>query len=215
MGDNQQTVSKFTFDTEFRVKGDLVSNAARARKRKTFTQEELDQICAKAHSEGIKAGQVRAIEKLAASVDALGKILREALDASRGEIETVRQEAAQIALCAARKLARVALEAHPAGEVEDALREAIHQAVGEPRIVLRASQEVVEALTSKLEEIAHDEGYDGRIAASVDPAAKNSDCRIEWRGGGAERNFDTIEAAISDVIARRFTENPIATSTKG
>ena len=44
MNQKIETAKKFTFDTEFRSEGDLVSNAARARQRKVYTQDEIDQM---------------------------------------------------------------------------------------------------------------------------------------------------------------------------
>ncbi len=215
MNRGAKTVSKFTFDTEFRAEGDLISNAARARQRKVITQEELDQMFAKARHEGLKAGQVRATEALAMAVGNMAEAVRAALASSHNEVENLREEATQIAVAAARKLAPIAIAACPAGDVEAALREAVHQAIGEPRIMLRASQSVLDALQDKLAEIAHDEGYDGRIVASPDPGIVGADCRIEWRGGGAERTFAALDAAIDELIARRFAQSTKTIMTKG
>jgi|WetSurMetagenome_2_1015567.scaffolds.fasta_scaffold286089_1 flagellar assembly protein FliH len=197
---------KFTFDVEFRPEGDLISNAARARQRRVFTQEEIDHMFSRARQEGMKAGQIRATEALAAAVERLCGEVSHAMDAARGEIETLREEAALVALAAARKLAPVAVAALPAADVEEALREAIHQAISEPRIVLRAAPGVIAALKDRLTEIARDLGFEGRIVASADPGLTNADCRIEWRGGGAERSMAGLEAAIGSVIARRFSQ---------
>jgi flagellar assembly protein FliH len=215
MSKGSQPVSKFTFDTEFRAEGDLVSNAARARQRKVFTQEEIDQMFAKARGEGLKAGQVRAAEALAVTIADLTEAVRATLAGAHGEIETLREEATRIAFAAARKLATVAIASFPTGDVEEALREAIHQAIGEPRIVLRASQAVIDALSAKLAEIAHNEGFDGRIVTSADPGIVGADCRIEWRGGGAERSLAALEAAVGDLVARRFAQSTKTTIAKG
>jgi flagellar assembly protein FliH len=215
MSTRAKPVSKFTFDTEFRPEGDLISNAARARQRKVFTQEEIDQMFAKARSEGLKAGQVRAAEAVAAALADLAGAVHAALAGSQTEIETLREEAAQIAIVAARKLACVATAAFPSGDVEAALREAIHQAIGEPRIVLRASQTVSEAISGTLAAIAHEEGFEGRIVAKADPGIAGADCRIEWRGGGAERSLAALEETIGELIARRFTQSSKTTTTKG
>lgn len=198
---------KFTFDTEFRAEGDLVSNAARARQKKVYAQEEIDAMCSKARNEGIKAGQVRAAEALAAAADALAASLRAALAETGGAVEEIRKEAAELAFVAARKLAPMAIAAMPAADVEAALREAIHQAIGEPRIVLRAPQAVLDALTEKLAAIAHEEGFDGRIVTAVDSSLAGSDCRIEWRGGGAERSYGALSQAVGELIERRFSPN--------
>jgi flagellar assembly protein FliH len=198
---------KFTFDTEFRPEGDLISNAARARQRKVFSQEEIDHMFSRARAEGMKAGQVRAAEALAASVERLcGEVRRSMADAA-GEIENVREEAAQLALAAARKLAPVAVAHLPQGDVEETLREAIHHAIGEPRIILRAAGPVIDALKDRLSEIARELGYEGRIVASAETGLTGADCRIEWRGGGAERSIAGLEETISDVITRRFSQS--------
>ena len=71
--------AKFTFDVEFRPEGDLVSNAARARQKKTYTVEEIDQLCARAREQGMKAGQVRAAEAQVSEVARITDAVREAL----------------------------------------------------------------------------------------------------------------------------------------
>ncbi|HWD48559.1 MAG TPA: FliH/SctL family protein [Rhizomicrobium sp.] len=198
------SAKKFTFDTEFRKQGDLLSNAARARQKKSYTNDEIDAMSTRARAEGIKAGQVRAMEAIASGTLDVVAALRDILDNAHNDIEVVRAEAAQVAIIAAKKLARAALASLPQAEVEAALREAMHQAIGEPRILLRASPAIAEAITERLADIAHEEGYDGRIQISADPALKGTDCRIEWRGGGAERNESAIEAALNEIITRRF-----------
>jgi flagellar assembly protein FliH len=198
-------LAKFTFDTEFKEAGDLVSNAARARQKKPYTQDEIDALCSRARAEGVKAGQVRAAEAIAAATTELAQVLRAALTQSHNEIEAVRGEAAALALAVAKKLSRAALASAPQDEVEASLREAIHQAIGEPRIVLRASRAVADVLEPIVADIATQEGYDGRIVVSADPHLHAADCRIEWRGAGAEHTQDSIEAALASLIARRFS----------
>jgi flagellar assembly protein FliH len=199
---------KFTFDTEFREQGDVVSEAARVRQKKTMTTEEIEAMCAGAEAQGTQAASVRAAEGVDRTISALVIGLRATLDQSRAEIEAVRAEAALLALAAAKKLASAALDSLPAGEVEHALREAMHQAIGEPRVTLRAAPDVIAALEGRVTAIAHEEGYDGRVMLAVDPAIKGADCRIEWRGGGSERSEAALAAALDALIARRFSNSP-------
>jgi flagellar assembly protein FliH len=199
-----QAAAKYTFDLEFRADSDQAFGPARARQKKSVTQEELDELCANARCEGMDAGEVRAQEAIAAGAGEAVRAITAALAQISREHEAIRSEAADIALAAARKLARAALAALPAAEVEAMVREAMHQAIGEPRIVLRTAPAVAEVISERLASIAQDEGYDGRVQISADPSLKDADCRIEWRGGGAERAESTIEAAIADLIARRF-----------
>jgi len=200
-----KSTAKFTFDTEFRGPSDVASDAARARQKKTMTVEEIETMRADAQAEGTQAASVRAAENIEQAASALVAALKAALDRSHGEIESVRAEAAALALAAAKKIAPAALAALPAGDVENALREAMHQAIGEPRITLRAAPDVAAALEGKVAAIAHEEGYDGRVILAADPAITGADCRIEWRGGGSERSEAAIEAALDALIARRFS----------
>jgi flagellar assembly protein FliH len=198
--------AKFTFDTVFEASDDRVSDAARARKRLTITQGELDNMLALARNEGIGAGQVRAMEAVAAEARQAVAAIESALHRLAGEIDDLRAQAAHVALIAARKIAHVALQCFPAGEVEAALRDAMHQAIGEPRIVLRAAPAVADALKARMAEIAHDEGFDGRVQISGEPGIHNADCRIEWRGGGVERSESAIADAITALIEKRFAD---------
>jgi flagellar assembly protein FliH len=201
-----KSANKFTFDTEFKGQSDVVSDAARARQKKTLTAEEIEALQAESEARGSEAAQVKAAESLERTVAALIMALRAALDQSRGQIEALRAEAALLALAAAKKIAPAALAALPAGDVENAMREAMHQAIGEPRITLRAAPQVIAALEDKVTAIAHEEGYDGRVMLAADPQITGADCRIEWRGGGSERSEAAIEAALDALIQRRFSD---------
>jgi flagellar assembly protein FliH len=200
-----KSASKFTFDTEFRGPSDVVSETARARQKKVMTAEEIEALKAEAEARGAQTAQIKATENVERAVTALAQSLRAALDQSRREIEGVRAEAALLALAAAKKIAPAALAALPAGDVENALREAMHQAIGEPRIILRAAPGVVAALEARVADISHEEGYDGRVTLAVDPNLRGADCRIEWRGGGSERSEEAIENTIGALIARHFS----------
>jgi flagellar assembly protein FliH len=197
---------KFTFDTEFQGEKDRPSEAARGRQRQTLTIDEIERLQAEAHTAGADNAQARATESVERSLAALTIAMRAALDTSHAEIEMLRDEAARLALAMARKIAPAALAALPAGDVENALRQAMHQAIGEPRITLRAAPAVVEALEPRLTDIAHEEGYEGRLMIAADPAMTGADCRIEWRGGGAERSEAVIEEALTALITRRFSQ---------
>lgn len=205
---------KFTFDTVFEGASDVVSNAARARKRHSMTEADLEVLRAEAHEAGLKSGEVRALEAIATGTDNVVGAIREALTHAANEIESLRAHATEVALAAASKLARQALASFPDQEVERCLREAMHQAIGEPRLVLRAAPDVTDALKQRMTDIAHEEGFDGRVQITADPALAGADCRIEWRGGGAERTEAALEAALGELVARRFSQTAPAQLTE-
>jgi flagellar assembly protein FliH len=196
--------TKFTFDTVFADGESHASGAAVARRKRMISQGEIEELCTAARAEGMKAGEVRAQEAIAQSIRALSGAVHEALMQATEEVEALRSEAAHLAFALGKKLAHAALGCFPAEEVEGALREAMHQAIGEPRVLLRAAPEVAEALKPKLSAVAHEEGFEGRVQVAGEPHFSGADCRIEWRGGGAERIQTAIEKALEDILARRF-----------
>ena len=196
--------TKYTFDTVFTTDRDTLSEAARGRRKRSLTEVEIEKLCADAKAEGLRAGEVLALEAVADGARLAAAAVRDAISLMAREREALRGQAAGIAFALARKLAHTALDALPQSEVEIALRDAMHQAIGEPRIVLKASARVVEALAPRINDIAHEEGFEGRVQVAADPLLKRADCRIEWRGGGAERAEAAIEAALEELIARHF-----------
>jgi flagellar assembly protein FliH len=202
---SDNTARRFTFDTEFAGAEDRRTPAARARQKQTLTTEELDGLKTLARLEGENNAQARATEALERGIAALTISVRAALDTSHAEVEVLRDEAARLALAMAKRIAPAALAALPAGDVEIALRQAMHLAIAEPRITLRAAPAVTEVLEPRLADIAHEEGYEGRVMIAADLAMTGADCRIEWRGGGAERSEKTIEDALTALIAHRFS----------
>jgi flagellar assembly protein FliH len=201
-----RTNGKFTFDTEFLAGGERPSPEAERRRKKTLTVEEIETMQAAAQAQGESSAAVRSAEATERAIAALDVCVRATFDQAKAEIEHVRAEAAEIALAAACRLAPAAIAALPGADVEAALREAMHQAIGEPRLVLRAAPALAALIEPRLTDIAHQEGYDGRVVVTADPHFSGADCRIEWRGGGAERSFATIEAALAQVIEQRFSE---------
>jgi flagellar assembly protein FliH len=195
--------SKFTFDKVFTgAAGKPVENVPR---QKTYSAGEVDALRADARAEGAQTAEARALSDIALANERIATCVVEALHLAQAQLDTLRAEAADLALAFARKLARTALAQIPAAEVEAALREAMHQAIGEPKIVLKADERVVEELRPRIETIAHEEGFDGRVLISSDPTQHAADCRIEWRGGGAERHLDAIEEQLAALVARRFS----------
>src|SRR4051812_2566422 len=200
----KHSAPKFTFDTEFAGSEDRRAPAAQARQKQTLTIEELENVKAAARNEGESSSQARATDALERTIAALTISVRAALDVSHAQIDQVRDDAARLAMAMAKKIAPAALAALPAGDVEAALRQAMHQAIAEPRITLRAAPAVIEVLEPRLANTPHKKGYEGRVLLAADPAMTGSDCRIEWRGGGAERNESLIEEALSALISRHF-----------
>ena len=202
------TTVKFTFDTHFDG-GDPRNEKSETRSRKSYSAEEIEALKREAREEGRADGDVRASHAIAASIGQVAAAVHAAIEAMDGEIECLRAEAAGLAIVAAKKLAHAALATAPEAEVEEALRVALHQAIGEPRVVVTTSPLLAHKIQERADEIAHHEGYEGRMQFVPDDGLANADCRVEWRGGGIERAQSSIESALADLMARRFPQGAL------
>jgi len=200
------TTVKFTFDTHFDGAGPR-NEKSESRSRKSYSAEEIESLKREACEEGRRQGDVLATHAIAASIGQVAAAVHAAIQAMDGEIELIRAEAAGLAVMAAKKLAHAALAAAPEAEIEEALRVALHQAIGEPRVVVKTSPLLAHKIQERANEIAHQEGYEGRMQFVPDDGLANADCRIEWRGGGIERAQSAIESALADLMARRFPQS--------
>ena len=88
----------------------------------------------------------------------------------------------------------------PLAEVEAFATKCLHEAIDEPRVVLRVAHEIYEPLRERLDALANAAGYAGRIVLLVDDAIAAGDARVEWADGGAERNL-AGQCAEIDAIA--------------
>ena len=202
------TTVKFTFDTHF--DGPEPRNEkSEVRSRKSYSAEEIDAMKHEAHEEGRADGDVRANHAIAASIGQVAAAVLAAIEAMDGEIECIRAEAAGLAIVAAKKLAHAALATAPEAEIEEALRMALHQAIGELRVIVTTAPSLAHKIQERADDIAHHEGYEGRMQFVPDDGLANADCRIEWRGGGIERAQAVLEQSLDDLVAQRFSRRPL------
>lgn len=203
---------KFTFDVSF---DHLGAPSARSLAERRFTRGELEATRQSALAEGHAAGLAEA----AASAQSLtaGALARiaESLAALLATQDAATTDAQRRALAAMQtivaKLVPGLAAKDPLTEVEAFATKCLHEAIDEPRVVLRVAQEIYEPLRERLEALAHAAGYAGRIVLLVDDAIAAGDARVEWADGGAERNLAAQCAEIDELLERR--RDPAASPT--
>lgn len=203
---------KFTFDVSF---DHLGAPTARSLAERRFTRGELEATRQSALAEGHAAGLAEA----AASAQSLtaGALARiaESLAALLATQDAATTDAQRRALAAMQtivaKLVPGLAAKDPLTEVEAFATKCLHEAIDEPRVVLRVAQEIYEPLRERLEALAHAAGYAGRIVLLVDDAIAAGDARVEWADGGAERNLAAQCAEIDELLERR--RDPAASPT--
>ncbi len=193
---------KFAFDAVFTIEGsDETADA-----RDFVTPRELEAARAKAYEEGFAAGVAEerarnerryadAVEVIAAGMGAIERT-------QRAEIERCIKMATELALSIARKVAPALMAAAPMAEIEALIGEHLEQLVDEPRVVVRVSEGMIDALRERIDALAAARGFSGRMVLIPDAALADGDCRMEWADGGVERDTAAVWKSLEGAIAR-------------
>ena len=202
---------KFLFDFSFDAPGggDARQRGAVTPAEPVFTRVELDAATAQARDAGHAAGMAEAQSRreqqvsdaLSAIAERLGALLAEKASADReNERNTI-----ELTRAIASKLFPALLRKGALAELEAIVIQCMHDTIGEPRLVLRVPDAIFEAAQQRIAPLAASNGYPGKVIILVDETLGESDCRVEWADGGAERDIARSWRDIDMAIARALT----------
>ncbi|MFN4281206.1 MAG: hypothetical protein ACK4NA_01060 [Alphaproteobacteria bacterium] len=172
----------------------------------TFSEAEL----AAAREEGFRAGHAAGHAEMAQSVEqaaaaALAEIGARLADMN-GRFDDIRQAAiasgVEVVSAAVRKLVPALAKRNGLAEIENLVRDTLHTLYDEPRVVIRAHDSVIDALQERVDGMAAASGFMGKVVLFGDDQFSETDCRIEWADGGAERNLGKLWRRIDAAIER-------------
>jgi flagellar assembly protein FliH len=213
-------VHKFLFDVSFDSDEEAAVRRQKAKEAPppppppTFSAEELERTRTKAYAEGRKAGQTAGYQQgrseaeaalQATATDALVRLADgvELLVADRDDVNAARTaQPLRIALAMIGKLFPSLVRQHGTQELEDFITACLAEAVDEPRLAIRVNEGLMGALRPRIEEMAAQRGFAGRLIILGDPAIAPADARIEWAEGGAERNTNHLLADLTAAAER-------------
>ena len=197
--------AKFLFDENFAT-GEKPTITMVEHERRRADAESM------AHRQGFDAGQAQARteqnERIARALTSLAEQAFQ-LDAKLKGIEArLESEAVQVALSVASKLAPELVAREPFAEIEVLASDCFRQLIATPQISIRVSADILDTARQKLEDIARERGFDGRLDIAADPALAQGNCRIEWAEGGiirdGEATLKIIDEAVQRYIAARI-----------
>lgn len=84
--------------------------------------------------------------------------------------------------------------------ITDFVRQTLPVVLGEPKLLIRVHSMIVEDIQSQLTEVFTRAGFQGTYLVVADYELQPGDCRVEWSGGGAERNEGRIWREIERII---------------
>jgi flagellar assembly protein FliH len=204
-------ISKFLFDTDFDAGGDpLAARPASPRAdTRRYTGAEVEAAKASAHAEGVAAGRAMAEQEI-------GRKIAEVLSAVGTQLGAVMAEAAKThesrtreAVTAASEIVRKLLPAlgkrEAMAEIEALITDCLARLHDEPRLVVRVSDELLDEVRQRIDQLSGAAAFSGRVILLADNALKPGDARIEWADGGADRDTGALWREIEGAI-QRFVE---------
>lgn len=196
--------AKFTYEHLSSLREDDTAVKAPPRKR-AFTDAQIEEIRLEAFAEGTKKGEnsalmriemraVEILEHIAAQIPALYVHIAEQMD-------VVRHHSASVALEIATALVPALIAREPLAEIEQLFGACVEHLKAEPRIVIRVEDQLIETLKDKIDGIAHQAGYPGRIVLLGEPEFLPAQCQIEWSDGGVNHRSPEQQGVIKKILA--------------
>jgi flagellar assembly protein FliH len=194
--------AKFLFDLDFSVPD-------KARERAASTAEIAEQIAAaeaRGHRAGLDAGQREAKadsdRRAALALEAIGTAIRTIATGFSGIEGRMESEAVNVAVSVARKLCSELVAREPLAEVTALVSDCFRHLVSTPHLVVRINDQLYEAARERIEAIAKQSGFQGRLVILAEPDIAGGDCRIEWADGGVVLERAAIETKINELVGR-------------
>lgn len=173
-----QHVRKYAFDTEFSADGAVV-RASTSR----LTPEAVEAERLAAYERGKMDALVQAEHKTAAAIEALATAAKAILSRLDGESRALRDDAATLALAAARKIAGAALAQFGVDNTTAAIESAMDMLRHQPRLLIKLPSDAAEQLKPRIEAIAAAHGYQGAILVRPEPSLQGGAVSIDWSDG--------------------------------
>ncbi len=195
---------KFTFDVSF---DGIESDAPAPRTlEKRFSRAEIDAARQVAHTEGHAAGvaeaEAQATSQTARALEAIAQNIAHLIGTQdAATLETQRRAIAALRAIVGKTLPALAAKGAVA-EVEAFAVKCLHEAIDEPRLVVRVSDTVYEPLRERIDAISAASGFAGRIVLLTDDGLTDGNARVEWADGGAERDFNRQLNDVDALLAQ-------------
>jgi len=193
--------AKFLFDMDF---------SAPDKRERAATPSEIAQKIAAAESRAYRDGydaalreaRVESDRRSALAMEEIG-IAMKGIAARYGTIETrMETEAVDVAIAVARKLCSELIAREPLGEITALVSDCFAQLVSTPHLVVRINDSLYETAHERVDRLAKQSGFAGRLVILAEPEVETGDCRIEWADGGVVLERAAIEAKINELVER-------------
>jgi hypothetical protein len=94
------------------------------------------------------------------------------------------------------------LQRQPLDEVKGLITGCLDMVADEPRIVVRVSEALIDALAEDVDQLAARGGFQGTVVLLGEADLNGADCRVEWADGGAERDVEALLQKVDAAVGR-------------
>ncbi len=194
--------AKFLFDMDF--------SAPDKTRERPATPSEIAQKIASAEARAYRDGYDTAQREAKAESDRRTALALEEIAVGIQGIATrfsgietrMETEAVDVAVAVARKLCGELISGEPLVEISRLVSDCFSHLVSTPHLVVRINDSLYEAAHERIERLAKQSGFAGRLVILAEPEIANGDCRIEWADGGVVLERAAIEAKIDEFVGR-------------
>ena len=194
--------AKFLFDMDFGAPD-------KTRERPATPSEIAQKIAAaeaRAYRDGYDAAQREAKaesdRRTALALEEIGIAVKGIATRFSGIETRMETEAVDVAVAVARKLCSELIAGEPLGEITGLVSDCFSHLVSTPHLVVRINDSLYEIARERIERLAKQSGFEGRLVILAEPEIVTGDCRIEWADGGVVLERAAIEAKISELVGR-------------
>jgi flagellar assembly protein FliH len=193
--------AKFLFDVDF---------SAPDKKEKPATPAEIAAKIAESEARAYRAGydaaqreaKVESDRRAALALEEIAIAIKGIAARINGIENRMETEAVDVAVAVARKLCAELIAREPLGEITALVSDCFSHLVSTPHLVVRINDSLYEGARTRIELLAAQAGFEGRLVILAEPAIATGDCRIEWADGGVVLDSAAIEAKISELVGR-------------
>ena len=194
--------AKYMFDMDFAAPDKTREKAPTA----ADIAQKVANAEAKAYRDGFDAAQreakVESDRRAALALEEIGIAIKGIAQRIAGIENRMETEAVDVAVAVARKLCSELIAAEPLAEITGLVSDCFSHLVSTPHLVVRISDSLYEEARERIEKLAKQSGFEGRLVILAEPSIATGDCKIEWADGGVVLERAAIETKINELVGR-------------
>jgi len=180
----------------------------------TFSEEEMkaarEDSFARGKEEGVKETLESVVQQTATSLEAILEKIEGVFQRQDEANTATARDAVNVATSITRKLFPQFSERGALEEVERVIISIMEKMIDEPRLTITVNESLRERISSRLEPMMSETGFEGKVIFNGDEALPLSDCRIEWGTGTASRDTRALWQGSDSWIAENLSEEALS-----